>query len=201
MQQSDKPSKEKQNAARARFFLSNLLKGVIWMIVIVGGYFYLESNYNFSLQEILGPFYDQPAVIYTIFFGSEVIFGIIPPELFMIWSLREEVLNIYIQNVIALAVISYCAGLIGYYLGSHFSTTRAYRVLRKNYLRKFEKHITRFGGFMIIVAALTPIPFAGICMLMGAVKYPTRKFMLISLSRFLRFAIYAMIIWEANILQ
>lgn len=201
MQQSDKPSKEKQNAARARFFLSNLLKGVIWMIVIVGGYFYLESNYNFSLQEILGPFYDQPAVIYTIFFGSEVIFGIIPPELFMIWSLREEVLNIYIQNVIALAVISYCAGLIGYYLGSHFSTTRAYRVLRKNYLRKFEKHITRFGGFMIIVAALTPIPFAGICMLMGAVKYPTRKFMLISLSRFLRFVIYAMIIWEAKILQ
>ncbi|MFT6865746.1 MAG: membrane protein YqaA with SNARE-associated domain [Cyclobacteriaceae bacterium] len=201
MQQTDNSSDNKHKSERARFFLGNLLKGLIWLAVIVGGYFYLERNYNFSLAEILGPFYDKPAVIFSIFLGSEVIFGIIPPELFMIWSLRDGMLIVYVQNVIALAVISYLAGLIGYYLGSHFSTTRLYRIIRKNYLRKFEKHITRFGGFMIIVAALTPIPFAGICMLMGAVKYPARRFMLISLSRFLRFAIYAMIIWEAKILQ
>jgi len=192
---------KKENAERTSFFLRNLFKGLIWLVVIVGGYFYLKNHYNFSLEDILGPVYDEPLIIYLIFLGSEVIFGIIPPELFMIWSLRDGLLNSYIVNVAALSAISYVAGLLGYYIGSHFSTTRLYASAKKNYLGKFEKHFTRYGGFLVIVAALTPIPFSGICMLMGAVKYPYKTFLVISTSRFLRFAVYAFIIWETNILQ
>lgn len=185
---------------RTAFFLKNLFRGLLWLGIIVGGYFYLKNNYNFSLEGILGSFYERPAVIFSIFFGSEVIFGIIPPELFMIWSLRHELLDLYIENVLVLALLSYFAGTIGYYIGFKFSTTRLYRVLRKNYLAKFEKHLSQFGGFLVVVAALTPLPFAGICMLMGAVKYPIKRFLLISTTRFLRFGVYAIIIWEANIL-
>lgn len=186
---------------RTRFFLKNLFRGLIWLAVIVGGYFYLKSHYDITLQGVLGPLYDQPAVIYSIFLVSEVVFGIIPPELFMIWSLRHELLLQYILNVTALSVISYFAGLIGYYIGSHFSNTQIYASLKKNYLDKFEGYFNRFGGFLIVVAALTPLPFSGICMLMGAVKFPYRRFLLISTTRFLRFAVYAAIVWEANILQ
>jgi len=195
------PAGQKETLERTRFFLRNLFRGLIWLAVIVGGYFYLKANYNFTLQGVLGPLYDQPLIIFSIFFASETIFGIIPPELFMIWSLRDEVLIQYIGNVAGLAVISYLAGIIGYYVGSHFSTTQIYRTLQKNYLGRFEKHVNRFGGFLIIVAALTPLPFSGICMLMGAVKYPYRRFLIMSLSRLLRFTIYAMVIWEANVLQ
>ncbi|REE00417.1 YqaA family protein [Marinoscillum furvescens] len=195
------PDEQREAIERTRFFLRNFLKGVIWLAVIVGGYFYLKANYNFTMQGLLGPLYDQPALIFSIFFASETIFGIIPPELFMIWALRNELLSQYILNVIGLAVISYMSGIIGYYIGSHFSTTQLYRTLQKNYLGKFEKHFNRFGGFLVIVAALTPLPFSGICMLMGTVKYPYRRFLLFSLTRFLRFIVYAAIIWEANILQ
>lgn len=195
------PDEQREAIERTRFFLRNLLKGIIWLAVIVGGYFYLKANYNFTLQGLLGPLYDQPVLIFSIFFASETIFGIIPPELFMIWALRNELISQYILNIIGLAVISYSAGVIGYYIGSHFSTTQLYRTLQKNYLGKFEKHFNRFGGFLVIVAALTPLPFAGICMLMGTVKYPYRRFLLFSLTRFLRFVVYAAIIWEANILQ
>lgn len=186
---------------RTQFFLRNLFKGFIWLIVIVGGYFFLQRNYNFSLQEVLGPIYDQPLVIFGIFLFSEVVFGIIPPEIFMIWSLRSEIMSQYIVNVAALSSISYLAGLIGYYVGSHFSTTRLYGSIKKNYLGKYEKQFSRYGGFLIIVAALTPIPFSAICMLMGAVGFSFRKLMIFTLTRFLRFLVYAMIIWEANILQ
>lgn len=192
---------QRETAERTRFFFSNLLKGLVWLAVIVGGYFYLESNYNFSLQGILGPIYDKPLVIFSIFIASETIFGIIPPEFFMIWSLRNEVLSDYILNVALLSGLSYLAGIIGYFIGSHFSTTKLYRTLQKNYLGKYEKHVNRFGGFLVIVAAMTPIPFAGICMLMGTVKYRYRMFLIMSLSRILRFALYAAIVWEANVLQ
>lgn len=196
---SEQLKERKDTIERTRFFLKNLLRGLIWLFVIVGGYFYLKHKFDFSLEDILGPVYDQPATIFGIFLASEVIFGIIPPELFMIWALRHENLDLYIQNIISLSVISYIAGAVGYYIGSHFNTTRLYSTLQKNYLGRFEKHLNRFGGFLVIVAAITPLPFSGICMLMGTVKYPVKRFMLISLMRFVRFAVYAYIIWEANI--
>lgn len=193
-------NQQNERQDRIRFFLSYLLRGLIWLAVVVGGYFYLEANYDITLKGILGDLYDQPVIIYSIFFVSEAVFGIIPPELFMIWALREEALGYYILNVTALSLISYIAGMLGYYIGSHFSTTRFYRTVRKNYLRRFEKHLNRFGGFLVIVAALTPLPFAGICMLMGTVKYPYRRFLVFATFRFARFVVYAMVIWEANIL-
>ena len=193
-------NQENERQERIRFFLRNLFRGLIWLAVVVGGYFYLEANYDITLKGILGDLYDQPVIIYSIFFVSEAVFGIIPPELFMIWALRDELIGQYILNVIALSVISYVAGMLGYYIGSHFSTTQFYRTVRKNYLGRFEKHLNRFGGFLVIVAALTPLPFAGICMLMGTVKYPYRRFLLFATFRFARFVVYAMVIWEAHIL-
>ncbi|MFT7031103.1 MAG: membrane protein DedA with SNARE-associated domain [Marinoscillum sp.] len=192
---------QQEAIARTRFFLKNLVRGLIWLGVIVGGYFYLKANYNFTLEGVLGSLYDKPQLIYLIFFVSETVFGIIPPELFMIWALRDELVIQYIFSIAGFAILSYIAGIIGYYIGSHFSTTKLYRTLQRNYLGKFEKHVNRFGGFLVIVAAFTPLPYAGICMLMGTVKYPYRKFLYIATSRFLRFAIYAAIIWEANVFQ
>ena len=149
----------------------------------------------------MGPLYQNSVAIFSIFLISEIVFGIIPPEFFMIWALRHEVLLLYIQNIAALALMSYSAGVIGYFVGSYFNTTVMYRLLRRNYLGKYEQMFNNYGGFLILVAALTPLPFSGICILVGAVKYPTRKFFWISLSRFIRFIVYALIIWEANILN
>jgi len=196
-----KSEQQREVRERTRFFLSNLLKGLIWLGVIVGGYFYLKTNYNFTMESLLGSLYDQPAVIFSIFFISETVFGIIPPELFMIWALRNELIIQYMLNVTFLAVLSYIAGMIGYYVGSHFSTTQLYRTLQKNYLAKFEKHLNKFGGFLVVVAALTPLPFSGICMLMGTIKYNYRSFLIMATTRILRFVVYAAIIWEANVLQ
>ncbi|MFY0601936.1 MAG: VTT domain-containing protein [Cyclobacteriaceae bacterium] len=201
MEESRMSTDSNDTSGRTNFLLKNLFRGILWLTGIVGGYYYLKSHFGFTLEEVLGSFYERPEIIFSVFLGSEVIFGIIPPELFMIWSLRHEALDLYVQNVVALAVISYLAGVIGYYVGMYFSNTQLYQTLKKNYLGKYEKHFNRFGGFLVIVAALTPIPFSGICMLMGAVKYPVRRFLFISMTRFIRFTVYAFIIWETNILQ
>lgn len=186
---------------KTRFLLSNLLKGLAWLAVIVIGYFLAKKYFNFDLELLLGPLYEKPVAIFSIFLVSEVVFGIIPPEFFMLWSLRDEVLLLYIQNIAALALMSYFAGIVGYFIGSYFNTTVMYRLIRRNYLGKYEKMFNNYGGFLILVAALTPLPFSGICMLVGAVNYPKRKFFWISMSRFIRFIVYAFIIWEANILN
>ena len=188
----------KSSRERSSFLLKNLGRGLLWLTVIIGGYIIAKKYFQFDLKEAMGPIYDEPTIIYSIFLGSEVIFGIIPPEFFMFWSARHGDVDLYIQNTALLAAISYVAGLIGYGIGSFFNTTQLYRTIKKNFLGKVEKQFQTYGGFLVLVAALTPLPFSGICMLVGAVKYPFRKFLLMALIRFARFGVYAYIIWQTN---
>jgi len=184
---------------RRRFLLKNLLRGFLWLAVIVIAFIYARKNYDFTLQAVLGPVYDRPTVVYFIFLASEVIFGIIPPEFFMIWSLRNEILTDYINNSIALSAISYVAGIIGFGIGAYLKNTRFYRIMKIRVFGKFEKHLNNYGGFLVVVASLTPLPFSGIAMLVGSVHYSFKKYLWFSLFRFLRFLAYGIVIWEANI--
>ena len=193
--------KESKVREKTRFLLGNLLKGFVWLAVLVSAYIIAKRHLNFDLQVFLGPLYDNAPMIFCIFLVSELVFGIIPPEFFMFWALRHENINFYMENVAALAFMSYFAGLIGYYIGSYFNSTRIYRLIRRNYLQKFDKHFNRYGGFLVVVAALTPLPFSGICMLAGAVKFNLKMFIWFSLFRFVRFTAYSIVIWEANIMN
>lgn len=184
---------------RRRFLLKNLLRGFVWLGVIVVAFIYARKNYDFTLETVLGPVYDQPTVVYLIFLASEVIFGIIPPEFFMIWSLRTEILSNYINNIIALSAISYVAGIIGFGIGAYLKNTRFYRIMKIRVFGKFEKHLNNYGGFLVVVASLTPLPFSGIAMLVGSVHYSFKKYLWFSLFRFLRFLVYGIVIWEANV--
>ncbi|MEQ8906908.1 VTT domain-containing protein [Ekhidna sp.] len=191
---------QKELPDRRRFLIRNLLRGFAWLAVIVIAFIYARKNYDFTLEAVLGPVYDRPTVVYFIFLASEVIFGIIPPEFFMIWSLRSELLANYINNIIALSAISYAAGIIGFGIGAYLKNTRFYRIMKYRVFGKFEKHLNNYGGFLVVVAALTPLPFSGIAMLVGSVHYSFKKYLWFSLFRFLRFLVYGIVIWEANIL-
>lgn len=192
-------SNNKVLPGRRRFLLRNLARGFVWLLVIVGGYFYARNNLNFTFEAVLGPVYHQPVVVYLIFLASEIIFGIIPPEFFMIWSLRNEILMQYVNNIISLSIISYVAGVVGFFIGQYLNNTQFYKQMKKRVFGKFETHLNRYGGFLVIVAALTPLPFSGIAMLVGSVKYSFRKYLYFSLFRFVRFFAYSIIIWEANV--
>ena len=184
---------------RRRFLIRNLLKGFSWLAVIVIAFIFARKNYGFTLETVLGSVYDRPTVVYFIFLASEMIFGIIPPEFFMIWSLRNEILTTYINNIIALSAISYAAGIIGFGIGAYLKNTQFYKAMKKRVFGKFEKHLNHYGGFLVVVAALTPLPFSGIAMLVGSVHYSFKKYLWFSLFRFLRFLVYGIVIWEANI--
>lgn len=185
---------------RKGFLIRNLLRGFLWLGVIVLAFVVARKYFHFSLESVLGPVYHRPTVIYLIFLASEAIFGIIPPEFFMIWSLRSGLLPNYVYNVVALSSISYFAGVIGFFIGQYLNNTQFYKAMKKRVFGKFEEHLNNYGGFLVIVAALTPIPFSGIAMLVGSVKYSFRKYLWFSLFRFSRFLVYSIIIWEANII-
>ncbi|MBN1180916.1 MAG: VTT domain-containing protein [Bacteroidales bacterium] len=182
------------------FLFRNLLKGFIWLIIIVGGFIVLSKVINPDYTRWLEPLYSSPAKVYTVFCLSELLFGIFPPELFMLWALKYYEPSQYVFIIAVLTGISYAAGAIGYGFGRYLNTTKMYRYLRKVRLRKYENQLLKYGLYLIIVAALTPVPYSAICMLVGSVGYPVKKFFIYSGFRIVRFAVYSYFVWEAGVL-
>lgn len=190
----------KSKESKRKFFLRNLLKGLTWLAVIVILFVLTKHNVDRDLLLKYEYLYEKTGLILFIFTLSELIIGIIPPELFFIWSLRSGDLHVFIIYVIILTIISYIAGFLAFLFGRYLHNTLLYKYLQKKYLKKTEVLLQEYGLYLILVSALTPIPFSGTSMLVGSVNYPVNKYLYWSLSRFVKFIVSAYIIWEANMI-
>ncbi|HPE58262.1 MAG TPA: VTT domain-containing protein [Bacteroidales bacterium] len=181
------------------FFLRNFGKGLLWLVILIVAFVLIRQNVDISFKEKLEPFFENTSLILLIYSLSEILFGIFPPELFMLWALRTGNIVDYSLYILLFATISYIAGFIGYLFGAYLQTTIYFRYARKRFLGKYHSLLQKYGVFLILVAALTPLPFSAISMLVGSLHYPMRRYLLWALSRFLRYAVYAIIIWEVGL--
>jgi membrane protein DedA with SNARE-associated domain len=184
---------------KTSFFLKYLFRGLAWFGLLILIFIIFKNYVHLNFAEWLEPVFDTTRLIFAIYIVSELVFGIIPPELFMIWALRTGEIWDYVLLVFAFAVLSYLAGFAGFLFGNYLNKTVLFRYVRKRYLGKYHTLLQKFGVFLILVAALTPLPWSAISMLVGSLHYPTKKYLFWALFRFIRFAVYAAIIWEANI--
>jgi len=187
-----------QSDSRLHFFLRNLTKGLIWLAVIIAMFIFTKHTVNRDTWGKFEPFLSKEWLVFTIFCLSEVIIGLIPPEVFIIWALRNDAFTGYILHVFIFSLISYGAGIIAFNVGKYLHNTLLYKKFKQSYLEKSEKLLQKYGQYLILVASLTPVPFSATAILVGAVNYPLRNYMLISLSRFIKFAFSAWLIWHAN---
>jgi len=187
-----------EEETQAGFLFKNLLRGLIFFAVIITAFILLEEYIQDNFQSHIDEIRSNPLLLYGTFTVSEIVFGILPPELFMmIWILDHISIEGYLLNLAVLTVISYGAGVLGYWIGKTFSKTRFYQIhLREKYLKQYEKQLKKFGGYLVFVGAVTPIPFSAMCMMAGSVNMPFRPFLLICISRVLRFALYGWMVWS-----
>jgi len=185
---------------KTRFLLINLGKGTLYLFILLVAYLLIKNSVIIKYHSLLASFLDDAVLVFGVYLLSEVIFGIIPPELFMLWALRKGEAQEYAGYVALLAAISFLAGWLGYYFGRKFSGTLLYQKIRKRYLSKWEPYLQKYGGFLVIVGAVTPVPYSGTCMIVGAVNLPQGQFLLYSSTRFIRYAVYAWIVWGANMI-
>ncbi|MFO7257033.1 MAG: VTT domain-containing protein [Bacteroidota bacterium] len=186
-----------EQESRSQFLFRNLLKGFLWFAVIITAFILLEDYLQENFQETIGSIYDKPLPLFGIFFASEVVFGLIPPEFFMmVWILHDISLVSYIINLAILTILSYVAAIIGYWIGKRFSKTAFYTRLHERYLSQYDRNLQRYGGYLVFVGAVTPVPFSATCMLAGSIHYNFHEFLLICTTRILRFAVYGWMVWS-----
>jgi len=178
-----------------KFLISNLLKGFFYLAILLGLFLLLRQ---FSSEEQryawFGSIYDDAVLVMGIFVLSEILFGIIPPEIFMLWSLETSLIGSYLPSIGVLSVISYGAGFFNFNLGKWIKDKKWISGVRfprfHKYLRLFEK----YGGHLVVVASISPLPFSAISLLSGMGGLPTKRYLLLSLFRIVRYFVYGIVL-------
>lgn len=148
-------------------------------------------DFNYLLNQMVVTYPSK--FIFSFFLASETILGIIPPEVFIAWASRSANPWLFL---FALATISYVGGIISYFIGNRlFLIPR----IKNNIENKIEKHIVnlrKWGGFFVLLGAISPIPHSIVSLASGLIKYSFKHYLLWSLFRYARFVIYALVIFK-----
>ena len=186
------------NKVRLYFFIKNFIRGILFFAVAIVFYKVTFSYLDLSGLKEQIPFDLPSTFVFILFFMSELILGVIPPELFMIWAITSKPLSSYFIYVISFSVISYIAGFVAFLFGKYLHKTWIYEFMRKNIIGKYERKINSYGWLVIVVAAITPLPFSATCAVIGAIGFKRNKYLFYSMARFIRYAIYGFFIWLAH---
>lgn len=177
-----------------RFIGKNALK-LFAMLALLGIVVFLLNRYLLDIDSItdyVTHAFSIPAVLLT-FFISELTIGILTPELFIVWV--ESFSQPWLW-VLLLGTISYSGGLGAYFIGSKlYHLPKIHRWVDEKFAEQF-KQIRKYGGVLIVLATITPLPYPPICMVSGIVKFPFKAFMVLTLMRFGRLFLYAAILFK-----
>lgn len=142
------------------------------------------------------------ASIWLVFFMTicESIFLFIPPEVFMtppIVADRRRALPVTLAAIAGSfigGILAYCIGLwlfdsVGIWLISHVASMEKFALAQELFLRH--------GALIIILTAVTPIPYKIMAICAGFLGFPLWLFILLSsIFRTVRFAIVGWLLWR-----
>lgn len=174
------------------FLTKNVIKVVLILLLVLLAFFVLEK-WVIDLVGVFRSFSENLSDlgVFILFAISESLFGLIPPDFFIIWSRKFSSPWVIVS---LLALISYFGGIISYFIGIR---VRKIRKLNRFIEVKFGDHfkkIKQWGSLFIITAALFPLPYSTVCIISGVLKFPLKVFLIIGVSRILRFYFYALIL-------
>lgn len=194
MEQSYRYHNYFKRTGRYSFIGKNLLR----LLLVLGSFalvVWLTTTYLIDIdrmEELIFSHLPNWLIITTLFL-SECFTGILPPDMFILWAKTFE--HPYLI-VLILASSSYIGGIVSWSIGMQLH--RLGRVKQWVHIKFAEQFKTfkKYGGLVIFISALTPLPFSPVSVVAGMVQYPFRSYLLVALSRFVRFFLYAYVFYQ-----
>ncbi|MEQ9262262.1 MAG: VTT domain-containing protein [Owenweeksia sp.] len=183
-----------KRTGRYRFVGKNLLRVLLVIVAFAVGA-WLVTTYVIDLDTVMSFIFNRFSkwTVVTTLFISESVIGLLPPDLYIFWA--KTLPNPYLM-VLILALASYLGGIISYLVGNQLY--KLPRVKQWVHIRFAEQFTTfrKYGGLLIFISAMAPLPFSWVSVVSGVVKYPFTKYLIIALSRILRFFLYAFVFYQ-----
>lgn len=160
---------------------------LIWFAIMIP--IILIAKYLIDLNPILQYIFDNlsDGLILIIFFISESFLGMIPPDLFIIWTSKFNSPFLFLA---LLGILSYIGGIISYFIGRWLATRPRINAWLERVLDKYIILIRKWGGAFLIISALFPFsPFSMVVIAVSLFKYPFKLLLIFGISRIIRFLV------------
>ena len=158
------------------FLLAIVIRGFFALLFLIATIFCIDF-FLVDINFLINSFFEKYSskLLMSVFFISESFLGLIPPELFIAWASKSPH---PFFNVFILATISYLGGVVSYIIGGYLFLIP----FVKNFIEvKISKHIInmrKWGGFFIVLGALTPVPHSLVSLSSGLIKYNFKKYLI-----------------------
>jgi membrane protein YqaA with SNARE-associated domain len=192
-------SKESFSSLRKKGFLRYMGRSVLLIlsvyILLIAIVFLLGKHlvdFNAFFGGVIEHLSDKFVII--LFFLSESITGMIPVDLFVIWTQKFESPLLWLA---LLGVLSYTGGVISYGIGLWITRRPRIMAFTERRLKGYMTFVHRWGGAFIVIAALFPFtPFSLVVIALTLFHYPFRSFLIFALARLVRFVIQGIILFD-----
>lgn len=161
-----------------------------FVLLLVGlEYFFLDINslINHLVETI------SPKFIFSSLFLSETFLGLLPLEVYIAWAAKSVSPWLFL---FILATMSYIGGIIAYFIGNRLFLIPKVKNYMENKIATHIRNLRKWGGFLVFIGAMLPIPHSMVSLACGLIKYNFRYYLLFALFRYLRFALYALVIFK-----
>ena len=176
------------------FLKNTAIKGVIailFFVVILLALEYFLLDFNDLLTTLVTNY--SPKIIFSFFLISETVLGLVPPEIFIAWASKSAYPWLFLFT---LATMSYIGGIIAYFIGNRMFLIPAVKNQIENKIAIHIVNLRKWGGLFVFIGAMLPLPHSIVSLACGLIKYNFKHYLLWALFRFLRFFIYALVIFQ-----
>ncbi len=162
---------------------------VVLTVFLIGKYLVdLNAVFEGIMKRLSDPY------VILLFFLSESFTGMIPVDLFVIWTQKFETPLLWLA---LLGVLSYTGGVISYGIGLWIARRPRIKTFTERRLQGYIRFVRKWGGAFIIIAALFPFtPFSLVVIALTLFHYPFRSFLLFALARLFRFMLQGLIFFD-----
>lgn len=173
-------------------FRKQLIRGAAFLFVLVLFIFILALSFEPQIREFANWLIEHFGFLGLSLsvFVADMIISPIPPDAALFFIGQSSMHSQWILWVPLLGLISTGAGLCGWLIGQRLQHLRFFKKLITPFSRQYSKTIKRYGFWMVVLGALTPLPFSLTCWLAGIFKLPLQTFTLAALFRIPRFILY-----------
>ena len=159
---------------------------IVIPLVLIGKHL---VDFNILFQFIFDKYSD--GFILILFLVSESFLGMIPPDLFMIWSTK---FNSPFIILAILGVLSYIGGSISYMIGYWLSKKPKIKAYSERALGRYILLVKKWGWAFLVISALFPFsPFSMVVIAVSLFKYPFKLYLLFGIARIVRFLVQGII--------
>ena len=197
-----KELEELDNPELKKLFRTHLIRGAILLLVLAVLVVGIAFIWDEQLQTF-GRWLNDNYGIYglmAVVFVADLIISPIPPDfaLFLIGKSPQH--ENWLVLVPFLGLISTIAGVFGWLVGKRLKKLAFFQRLINYFGQEYLGVARRFGFWLVVIGALTPLPFSMTCWMAGIFNLPFSTFIIASSFRIPRFVLYYWAIFYSGFL-